>query len=198
MTKNSTWETRLPEKLSYASIQASELEGELGRQRDQHRAAGATRFNEGDVVSSTGPKHGLEEAISYCAQNGSTIVVSQAHRVARSAYEFFNLVSELSARRVPLEILDFGGQRVRTDEPVTLSVRQLAQAFKEFEKANQLLRQREGISRAKENKRFKGRHPTARLQKEEIWRRFVEQRQPATVIAEALGISVPSVYRVGS
>jgi DNA invertase Pin-like site-specific DNA recombinase len=195
MTESTSWEGRPKYRHSYASKHPTELEAEIDFQRQQHKTAGCLRFSD-DEVSTSGPRHGLQQARDATKSNGSTIVISAPHRIARSSLEFVQILEQLADDKVHLEILDFGGRTVRNDEPIAISLQEIAFAFKEFEQANQLFRQRDGIARAKEKGRYTGRYPSARLQKEEIWTRFVELRQPASQIAEALGISVPSVYRV--
>jgi DNA invertase Pin-like site-specific DNA recombinase len=195
MTKIETWETRPKIRCGYPSKHPTELESEIEKQREELKLAGCTRFLD-DEVTASNPRHGLKEAIGLCSSNGSTIVITTVDKCARSALEFFSLLNELADKKVPLEILKFGGRTIRSDSVGSLTLKEIAIAFRDFEQANQLHKQREGIVRAKNSGRYTGRHPSARLQKEDIWKRFVELRQPASQIAEALGISVPSVYRV--
>ena len=57
-----------------------------------------------------------------------------------------------------------------------------------------LERQREGIAKAKAEKRYKGRAPTARAKAEEIEKLILERVGPLE-ISKRLGISRSSVYR---
>ena len=57
-----------------------------------------------------------------------------------------------------------------------------------------LEKQREGIARAKEEGKFRGRKPTAREKQPEIQRMHAEGMKPDAIASE-LGISRMSVYR---
>jgi DNA invertase Pin-like site-specific DNA recombinase len=65
----------------------------------------------------------------------------------------------------------------------------------EFERDVMLERQQEGIAKAKAEKRYKGRKPTAMAKADQV-RRLAEQGLTRVAIAEQLGIGVASVYRV--
>jgi DNA invertase Pin-like site-specific DNA recombinase len=68
-------------------------------------------------------------------------------------------------------------------------------AIAEFERGLLLERQREGVAKAKQDGKYKGRKPTARAKAAEVIRLDAEGFQ-RTEIAERLGIGVASVYRV--
>ena len=68
-------------------------------------------------------------------------------------------------------------------------------AIAEFERGLLLERQREGVAKAKQDGKYKGRKPTARAKAAEVIRLDAEGLQ-RTEIARRTGIGVASVYRV--
>jgi DNA invertase Pin-like site-specific DNA recombinase len=67
-------------------------------------------------------------------------------------------------------------------------------AMAQFEREMMLERQREGITKAKAQGKYKGRKPTARAKAQDAIRLFQEGKKVAH-IATALGIGRGSVYR---
>jgi DNA invertase Pin-like site-specific DNA recombinase len=68
-------------------------------------------------------------------------------------------------------------------------------AIAEFERGLLLERQREGVAKAKQDGKYKGRKPTARAKAAEVVRLDAEGLQ-RTEIARRTGIGIASVYRV--
>ena len=68
-------------------------------------------------------------------------------------------------------------------------------AIAEFERGLLLERQREGVARARQDGKYKGRKPTARAKAAEVLR-LVDEGMQRTEIAERLGIGIASVYRI--
>ena len=68
-------------------------------------------------------------------------------------------------------------------------------AVGEFEREIMLERQAEGIAKAKNKGKYKGRKPTARAKAKEI-KELIGQGVTKQAVADKLGISVSSVYRV--
>jgi DNA invertase Pin-like site-specific DNA recombinase len=67
----------------------------------------------------------------------------------------------------------------------------------QFEREMMLERQREGIAKAKAEKKYKGRKPTARAKADEL-KALRDQGIGPTEIAKRLGIGRASVYRIVS
>jgi DNA invertase Pin-like site-specific DNA recombinase len=65
----------------------------------------------------------------------------------------------------------------------------------QFERELMLERQREGIAKAKAEKKYKGRKPTARAKTDDI-KRMADSGMTREAIASELNIGVASVYRV--
>jgi DNA invertase Pin-like site-specific DNA recombinase len=65
----------------------------------------------------------------------------------------------------------------------------------QFEREIMLERQREGVARAREAGKYKGRKPTARAKSEDVIAKFKADQRP-TDIAKSIGIGRASVYRI--
>ncbi len=94
-----------------------------------------------------------------------------------------------------LKVLSMGGSEVNTGTPTGRLMLTMLGAVAEFERALMLERQREGIAKAKDAGKYKGRAPTARRKADEI-RRLRDDGVKPTEIAVRLGIGRASVYRV--
>jgi DNA invertase Pin-like site-specific DNA recombinase len=88
-----------------------------------------------------------------------------------------------------------GGSEVDTRTPTGKLMLTMLGAVAEFERALMLERQREGIAKAKDEGRYKGRKPTAMAKAGDVLRLRTEKDMKATAIAKELGISRASVYR---
>ena len=92
-------------------------------------------------------------------------------------------------------MLSMGGQRIDTRGPTGKLMITMLAAIAEFERGLLLERQREGVAKAKQEGKYKGRKPTARAKAAEVIRLDAEGLQ-RTEIAQRTGIGVASVYRV--
>ena len=96
---------------------------------------------------------------------------------------------------VALRILDFGGTAVDTQSPSGKLMLTMFGALAQHERELMILRQREGIERAKKAGRYRGRAPTARA-KAGAMRELLDAGKQLSVIARQLGVSRASVYRI--
>ncbi|QTI82201.1 recombinase family protein (plasmid) [Roseomonas marmotae] len=178
--------------VGYARTSTVEQEAGLEAQERDLRAAGCTKlFSE--RVSSVAKRGKLEAALDY-VREGDTLVVTKPDRLARSTLDLLTIVKGLEAKGVGLLVLSMGGEPMSTRGHTGKLMLTMLGAFAEFERALMLERQREGIAKAKEEGRYKGRAPTARNQADKVRRLHAEGVRP-TDIAKQLGIGRSSVYR---
>lgn len=155
--------------------------------------AGAERvFRE--QVSSMAERAQLEAALSF-VRDGDVLIVTKPDRLARSTAELLTIESDLTKRGVGLIVLSMGGERLDTRNPTSKLMLTILAGVATWEREIMLERQREGIAKAKAEGRYKGRAPTARSQADQILALEVEGLKKRE-IAERLGISVPSVFRI--
>lgn len=170
----------------------SQIAGLEAQVRDLE-AAGATRVFREHVSATAAVRPQLQAAIEF-AREGDVLCVLRPDRLARSVADLLTIVETLNRKGVALRILSMGGQPLDTQSPTGKLMLTMLGAVAEFEKNLMLERQREGIEKAKKEKKYRGRAPTAMQKANEVKRHHDNGMKP-TDIARLLSISRASVYR---
>src|ERR1700730_15120452 len=158
------------------------------------QAAGCERIFR-EQVSSVAEREQLEAAFDF-VREGDQIVVSRLDRLARSVGDLLAIVARMDAKKVSLRVLSISGaQALDTGTATGRLMLAVIGAVGQAERESMLERQREGISKAQREGKYKGRVPTVRRRAEEIIR-LKEAGVTPTEIATRLGIGRASVYRV--
>ena len=179
--------------VGYGRTSTAEQQAGLEAQERDLRAAGCERvFTE--QVSSVAKRAILSHALTFLRQ-GDTLVVTRPDRLARSTQELLTIVDDLTARGVGVLVMSMGGGELDTRNPTSKLMLTILAGVATWEREIMLERQREGIAKAKDEGKYKGRVPTARRQTDEAVRLKAEGIHPL-VIAERLNISKASVYRL--
>lgn len=147
-----------------------------------------------EQASSVAQRDQLAAALDF-VRDGDTLVVTRIDRLARSTADLLGIVATLEAKQVGLRILDFGGALVDRKSPTGRMLLTMFAAVAEFERNIMLERQRTGIAKAKAEGRYRGRAPTARRQSGRVVELHASGKG-ASAIAEEIGISRASVYRI--
>lgn len=176
--------------VGYARV--STLDQDHSTQIDRLNAAGCTKiFSEKKSGTTKQGRVALDECLSWM-RDGDTLVITKIDRLARSARDLHNMVYELEERGVSLMVLD---QAIDTRTPTGKAFLGMLATFAEFETNIRKERQLEGIAKAKADGVYTGRKPTAQAKKAEV-ETLLAQGMSKPKIAEALGMSVASVYNV--
>lgn len=179
--------------VGYARTSTVEQEAGLEAQECDLRALGCEKvFSE--RVSSVARRARMEAALEF-VREGDVLVVTKLDRLARSVADLLVIEARLKAKGVGLRVLSMGGSELDTSTPTGRLMLTMFGAIAEFERGLMLERQREGIAKAKDAGKYKGRAPTARRRAEEIQRLRADGVKP-TEIAVRLGIGRASVYRI--
>lgn len=176
--------------IGLARTSTLEQEAGLEAQKRMLVAAGVEKLFV-EQTSSVGPRPALAAAIEF-SREGDTLCVTDLSRLARSMHDFCRIQALLEKKRVELRILNLG---LDTTSPTAKLSLGIMSAVAQFEREIMLERQREGIARAKAEKRYKGRAPTARAKAEEVRTMAAAGVKKAAIAAE-LGISTRSVFRL--
>jgi len=176
--------------IGYARTSTIEQVAGLEAQERDLRAAGIERVYR-EQVSSVAPRVQLEAMLDF-AREGDTVTVTKLDRLARSVRDLMAIVDRLAAKGVALRIL---AMNMDTGTPTGKLMLTILGGVAEFERELMLERQREGIAKAKAEKKYKGRAPTARAKAAEI-EAMLRQHVGPQEISRRLGISRSSVYRV--
>jgi DNA invertase Pin-like site-specific DNA recombinase len=179
--------------VGYARTSTLTQSAGLESQLEILKAAGCERiFSE--QVSSVSRRDKLEEALRF-VRDGDTLVACKPDRIARSTRDLLDIADQLTKKGVGLRILSMGGMELDTKQATSKLMLTVLGAISEFERALMLERQREGIKKAAEDGKYKGRAPTAR-RKEAMILKMRGQGIKPTEIAKQAGVSRASVYRV--
>ena len=179
--------------VGYARTSTAGQNAGLESQLEILQASGCERvFSE--QVSSVSRRDKLEEALRF-VRDGDTLMATKPDRVARSTRDLLDIVEQLSKKGVALRILSMGGMELDTKHATSKLMLTVLGAIAEFERALMLERQREGIRKAAEEGKYKGRAPTARRKEAEILKLKQKGIKPAE-IARQVGVSRASVYRI--
>lgn len=176
--------------IGYARTSTIEQVARLEAQERDLKAAGVERIFR-EQVSSVARREQLEALVDF-ARDGDVITVTKLDRLARSVRDLMSIIDRLKAKSVSLRILGMG---IDTTTPHGQLMVTILGGIAQFERELMLERQREGIARAKTEKKYKGRAPTARSKAADIQALLAERIGPQE-ISRRLGISRSSVYRV--
>lgn len=178
--------------IGYARTSTHDQTAGLEAQTRDLQAAGVEKLFSEQVSSVDRQRRAkLAEAIDYLRE-GDTLVVTKLDRLARSTAHLLELVETIRVKGAHLKILDMD---LDTSTPTGELLLTMVAAIATFERKVMLERQREGIAKAKAEGKYKGRAPTARAKADEVLK-LRAKGVGATQIAEEVGISRRSVYRI--
>jgi DNA invertase Pin-like site-specific DNA recombinase len=179
--------------VGYARTSTADQDSGLEAQRRDLARVGCERIFE-EQVSSVADRPELQAALDF-VREGDTLVVTKPDRLARSVADLLGIIGRLEAKGVALRVLSMGGAEVNTQTPTGRLMLTMLGAVAEFERALMLERQREGIAKAKEEGKYRGRAPTALRKADKVRELRAEGYRPAQ-IARLLKIGRSSVYRI--
>ena len=179
--------------VGYGRTSTSEQNAGLEAQERDLRAFGCEKLYV-EQVSSVAVRAQLTEALAF-VRAGDVLVVTKPDRLARSTADLLGVVKQLDERGVGLVILSMGGERLDTRNPTAKLMLTILAGVATWEREIMLERQREGIAKAKADKRYRGRTPTVARQAVEIRAAIASGERPAHV-AKRLGVARSSVYRM--
>ncbi len=134
----------------------------------------------------------LQEMLSYIRE-GDTVFIHDLSRIARSTEDLLSLVNSFQEKRVHLVS---NKENINTTTPTGKLMLTMIGAINEFERANLLERQREGILIAKQNGKYTGRKKITVGNFEEYYERYANRQATKTALAKELSISRPTLDRL--
>lgn len=165
----------------------------------QNLEAQLSALNDCDIIfqeKASGVKAEREELnrlLEY-VRAGDIVKITKLCRLARNTKHLLEVVETLDRKQVSLQVINLG---IDTASPTGRLMVTLIGAIATFERQLLLERQAEGISLAKQKGKYKGRKPTARAKQTDISSLLAEGISKSQ-IAERLGISLSSVYRLST
>ncbi|ORJ61608.1 recombinase family protein [Geothermobacter hydrogeniphilus] len=177
------------EVIGYARV--STTGQKLDVQLQALKEAGATKIFQEKVTGVKRNRKQLQSMLDYIRE-GDTVVVTKLDRIARSTRHLLEITDTLKETGVTFKVLN---NNLDTSTPNGKLMLTMLGAIAEFEREMMLERQAEGIAKAKEEGRYKGRKPTARAKAKEVYD-LADKGLTRQAIADELGIGVASVYRI--
>jgi len=141
-------------RIGYARTSTLEQVAGFEAQERELLAAGANRIYK-EQVSSVAARPELERLLSDL-RDGDVLVVTKLDRLARSIHHLGEILKQLEAVGAGLHILALG---IDTTTPTGRLMLNVLGSVAQFEREMMLERQREGISKAKAEGKYKGRKP---------------------------------------
>lgn len=134
----------------------------------------------------------LQELLDY-ARAGDVVHIHDFSRLARSTKDLLDIVELLNRKGVTLVS---NKENIDTSTPTGKLMLTMIGAINEFERANLLERQKEGISIAKRNGKYKGRKAVVIPDFAAHYQRYLSREVSKAQLARELGISRPTVDRL--
>ena len=136
----------------------------------------------------------LNEMLNF-VREGDTVYVHDFSRLARSTKDLLELLEFFDKNKVRLIS---NKENFDTSTPQGMLMVNLLAAINQFERANLLERQKEGIEIAKRKGKYKGGRPLKYNKKlfDQLYPLYMKREITATEFAKRLSISRPSIYKL--
>lgn len=128
-------------------------------------------------------------------REGDTVYIHDLSRIARSTKDLLSILDSLGAKGVQL-VSD--KEAIDTSTATGKLIVTVIAAINEFERSNLLERQREGITIAKREGRYKGRQPKTVPDLPRHYDRYMRREISKAALARELGVSRPTLDRLFS
>lgn len=179
----------MSQTVGYARV--STREQNLDSQLEQLEKAGASRIFQEKLSGVDKDRPELKQLLDY-VRSGDTVAIAKIDRIARSTKHLLEITEQLQVKGVELKILNIN---LDTSTPTGKLMLTMIGAIAEFERELMLERQRDGIEKAKQAGKYKGRKATARAKSEQVkellYKGYTKQKT-----ADELEIGIASVYRI--
>jgi DNA invertase Pin-like site-specific DNA recombinase len=157
-------ETGTKMRIGYARTSTVEQKAGLEAQLRDLGVAHVDKIFQEQLSSVDSKRAQLEAAIDYCRE-GDVLVCTKLDRLARSVADVVMIEKRLREKGAALHIMD---PAMDTSTPAGRLIFNVIASIAQFEREIMLTRQREGIAKAKDDGKYKGRAPTARSRADRI------------------------------
>lgn len=134
----------------------------------------------------------LQELLDF-VREGDTVVIHDFSRLARSTKDLLEIVELLNDKKVNLIS---SKENIDSSTPTGKLMLTMIGAINEFERANLLERQREGIAQAKKEGKYKGRKEVDIKDFNLHYQRYMNREVNKSQLAKELGISRPTLDKL--
>ncbi|MFM1786417.1 MAG: hypothetical protein RL228_367 [Actinomycetota bacterium] len=161
-------------------------------QSDALRLAGAVHIFSDVFTGTKASRPEFDKALEYL-RSGDTLMVTRLDRLGRSAKDLLSIAETLKNRGIELRVIE---QNIDTTTAEGRLFFTIISAFAEFEHSLIVSRTKDGLAAARARGRVGGRKPVMNSARSETARAMYADGKPVSQIAEVLGVSRPTVYRV--
>lgn len=177
-----------------AYIRVSTVEQNEDRQLENLKKYQIERIFSEKVSAKDTKRPQLQEMLRY-VREGDTVYINDFSRLARSTMDLLSIVEQLQNKNVQLISIK---ENIDTSTPTGKLMLQMIAAINEFERANLLERQREGIRCAKERGAYKGRKKKDVSEQEfsELYQFWTAHRISKSEMAKRLNVSRTVIDRL--
>jgi len=148
--------------IGYARV--STVGQSLDAQLIQLEKAGAEKIFQEKISGVKKDRPELQAMLDYIRE-GDTVIVSKLDRIARSTKHLLDIVDCLQEKKVTFSVLNIN---LDTSTPTGKLMLTMLGAIATFERKMMLERQAEGIEKAKQEGKYKGRKATARAKATDV------------------------------
>ncbi len=134
----------------------------------------------------------LMEMLDF-AREGDTIYVADFSRLARSTKDLLELIELLEIKGVQLVSIK---ENIDTSTATGRLMLKMISAINDFERENMLERQREGITIAKAEGKYKGRKEVSIPDFDKQYQRYMNREVTKSRLAKELGVSRPTLDKL--
>ena len=177
-------------KLAY--VRVSTIEQNEARQVEALEKHGIDKWYIEKVSGKNLDRPKLRELLEY-AREGDTVLIHDLSRISRSLSDLLLLLKDFDRRGISLVSLHESIDTSTSIGKLTLSI---IGAINEFERANLLERQREGIAIAKREGKYRGRKRVQLNDMEDVYQQYVTRQKSKAELAREHGISRPTLDRL--
>ena len=180
--------------MKVAYIRVSTVDQNEARQLEAMQDKGIEKYFTEKVSAKDTNRPQLKAMLDY-VREGDTIYIHDFSRLARSTKDLLDIIEQLQAKGVHLVS---NKERINTSTPQGKLMVTMLGAIYEFERANLLERQREGIAIAKREGKYKGGQVKRIDEKtfEKYYQQYKTREITKVKFAQALKISRPTLDKI--
>ena len=175
-------------------VRVSTVEQNEGRQLVTMEKYNVEKLFQEKVSAKDTDRPQLQEMLEF-VRKGDTVVVHDFSRLARSTKDLLDIVELLEKKEVALISAK---ENIDSSTPTGKLMLTMIGAINEFERANMLERQKEGIAIAKANGKYKGRKAVEveRGMFEDLYHQYFNRQITKVQFAKELGVSRPTLDKM--
>ncbi|MBQ4264804.1 MAG: recombinase family protein [Clostridia bacterium] len=178
--------------MNIAYVRVSTVEQNDGRQRASLEQHNIEKWFCEKISAKDANRPQLQALLDFCRE-GDCIYVHDFSRLARSVKDLLNIVDLLNAKGVHLISLK---ENLDSSTHTGKLMLTMIGAINEFERANLLERQREGIALAVQEKKYKGRKEVQIDNFDVHYQRYMRREVTKAQLAKELNISRPTLDKL--